>query len=41
MAMIAEVTGWAATGDRERPEVAGVSDGWVMVALSSGESLSP
>ena len=39
--MTAEVTGWAATGDRERPEVFGVSDGWAMVALSSGESLSP
>ena len=32
--MIAEVTGWAATGDRERPGVFGVPDGWVMVALS-------
>jgi hypothetical protein len=30
MAMIAEVTGWAATGDRGRPEVADVSDGWVI-----------
>jgi hypothetical protein len=35
------VTGGAARGDRERPGVAGVPDGWVMVALSSGESLSP
>jgi hypothetical protein len=39
--MIAEVTGWAATGERERPEIFGASDGWLMVALSSGESLSP
>ena len=38
--MTAEVTGWAATGDREPPEVLDVSDGWVMVALSSGDSLS-
>jgi hypothetical protein len=39
--MIAEVTGWAATGEREPPEVLGVPDGWFMVALSSGESHSP
>jgi hypothetical protein len=41
MAMTAEMTGWAAIADREPPEVFGVSDGWVMSTLSSGERLSP
>jgi len=36
-AMAAEVTGWAATGDLELLELAG---GWVIVSLSSRDSLS-